>query len=231
MPDSGPTSSGASRRSAARASAGARGGCAVGGGGGARAALAHTARRGDGGDQAKTRYRITLPDDLMAVLRWHVDRLPPGPMRDSELLFPSETGGFRSASALDKPFREVGEAINLRKRVTPRAMRRSFQDLARDADIETIVRRRSAVTRRRRCLTSTARSPKRRFRRLSGRSSRSPSTASSFGMVHRGVKVVGKPEKPKRPPGRASQVAVFLWALKGLNLRLPPCEGGTLPLS
>jgi hypothetical protein len=23
----------------------------------------------------------------------------------------------------------------------------------------------------------------------------------------------------------------FLWALKGLNLRLPPCEGGTLPLS
>ena len=88
----------------------------------------------------KTRYRITLPDDLMAILRWHVDRLPPGPMRDSELLFPSETGGFRSASALDKPFREVGEAINLRKRITPRAMRRTFQDLARNADIETIVR-------------------------------------------------------------------------------------------
>ena len=88
----------------------------------------------------KTRYRITLPDDLMAILRWHVDRLPPGPMRDSELLFPSETGGFRSASALDKPFREVGEAIKLRKRITPRAMRRTFQDLARNADIETIVR-------------------------------------------------------------------------------------------
>ncbi len=88
----------------------------------------------------KTRYRITLPDDLMAILRWHVDRLPPGPMRDSELLFPSETGGFRSASALDKPFREVGEAINLRKRITPRAMRRTFQDLARNADIETVVR-------------------------------------------------------------------------------------------
>jgi len=88
----------------------------------------------------KTRYRITLPDDLMAILRWHVDRLPPGPMRDSELLFPSETGGFRAASALDKPFREAGEAIKLRKRITPRAMRRTFQDLARNADIETIVR-------------------------------------------------------------------------------------------
>jgi len=23
----------------------------------------------------------------------------------------------------------------------------------------------------------------------------------------------------------------ILWALQGLNLRLPPCEGGTLPLS
>lgn len=88
----------------------------------------------------KTRYRITLPDDLTAILRWHVDRLPPGPMRDSDLLFPSETGGFRAASALDKPFREVGKAIGLKKRITPRAMRRTFQDLARNADIETIVR-------------------------------------------------------------------------------------------
>jgi integrase len=61
-------------------------------------------------------------------------------MRDSELLFSSETGGFRSASALDKPFREGGEAINLRKRITPRAMRRTFQDLARTTDIETTVR-------------------------------------------------------------------------------------------
>jgi integrase len=88
----------------------------------------------------KTRYRITLPDDLTAILRWHVDRLPPGPMHDSDLLFPSETGGFRSASGLDKPFREVGKAIGLKKRITPRAMRRTFQDLARNADIETIVR-------------------------------------------------------------------------------------------
>jgi integrase len=88
----------------------------------------------------KTRYRITLPDDLTAILRWHVDRLPPGPMRDSELLFPSETGGFRAPSALDKPFREAAEAIRLPKRVTPRAMRRTFQDLARSADIESVVR-------------------------------------------------------------------------------------------
>ena len=35
----------------------------------------------------------------------------------------------------------VSEAIGLKKRITPRAMRRTFQDLARNADIETIVRR------------------------------------------------------------------------------------------
>ena len=91
----------------------------------------------------KTRYRITLPADLVTILQWHVDRLPPGPMQDSELLFPSETGRCRSPSALDKPFREVGKAIGLRKRITPRAMRRTFQDLARTADIEAIVRQKS----------------------------------------------------------------------------------------
>jgi hypothetical protein len=58
--------------------------------------------------------RTDVPDDLTAILRWHVDRLPEGPMRDSELLFPSETGGFRAPSALDKPFREAAEAIKLR---------------------------------------------------------------------------------------------------------------------
>jgi integrase len=61
-------------------------------------------------------------------------------MGDSELLFPSETGGFRAPSARDKPFREAAEAIKLRKRITPRAMRRTFQDLARSADIESVVR-------------------------------------------------------------------------------------------
>jgi hypothetical protein len=40
----------------------------------------------------KTRYRITLPDDLTAILRWHVDRLPPGPMHDSDLLVPVRDG-------------------------------------------------------------------------------------------------------------------------------------------
>jgi hypothetical protein len=42
-----------------------------------------------------TRFRVTLPTEVMAVLRWHADRLPCGAMRDSDPLIPSETGGFR----------------------------------------------------------------------------------------------------------------------------------------
>jgi hypothetical protein len=44
----------------------------------------------------------------------------------TDLLFPSETGGFRAASALKKPFEKTAEAIKLGKRVTPRSMRRTY---------------------------------------------------------------------------------------------------------
>ena len=88
-----------------------------------------------------TRFRVTLPPDVMAVLRWHTDRLPAGPMQESDLLFPSETGGFRSTTALDKPFRDICQHLSLGKRVTPRAMRRTFQDLARHAAVDGLVQR------------------------------------------------------------------------------------------
>ncbi len=87
------------------------------------------------------RQRLTLPEELMEVLEWHVDRLAEGPMKESTLLFPSETGGFRSASCLDKPFEEVVTALKLKKRITPRAMRRTFQDLARAAEVKDVVTR------------------------------------------------------------------------------------------
>ena len=91
----------------------------------------------------KTRryQRLALPDELMEIFRWHVDRLPDGPMQDSELLFPSETGGFRAASCLDKPFADVACAAKLGKRLTPRGMRRTFQDLAREAQVADVVTR------------------------------------------------------------------------------------------
>src|SRR5258708_34154175 len=75
--------------------------------------------------------RIVMPKDIVDILKWHVDQLPKGPMGESELLFPSETGGYRAASCLDRPFEEVTTKLKLNKRVNPRAMRRTFQDLAR----------------------------------------------------------------------------------------------------
>lgn len=62
-------------------------------------------------------------------------------MRQSDLLFPSVTGGFRSRSALDKPFDEVSKAINLEFNFTPRGMRRTYQDLARAAGVHDVVTR------------------------------------------------------------------------------------------
>jgi integrase len=89
----------------------------------------------------KTRYPVALPLEMMEILRWHVASLPAGPMASSELLFPSELGGFRSMSILDKPFKAVVDAIELKKRLTPKGMRRTYQDLARRANVPEIVAR------------------------------------------------------------------------------------------
>lgn len=85
---------------------------------------------------------ISVPPELIAALRWQVEtQLRPGPQRESELLFPSEVGGYRSPSSLDKPFAAVAKVIGLSKHVTPRAMRRSFQDLCRTAEVKDVVAR------------------------------------------------------------------------------------------
>lgn len=91
----------------------------------------------------KTRryQRLALPDELMEIFRWHVAGLAVGPMQASELLFPSETGGFRAPSCLDKPFADVAMVLDLGKRITPRGMRRTFQDLARAAQVTDVVTR------------------------------------------------------------------------------------------
>jgi len=86
--------------------------------------------------------RLTLPSELLDVLRWHVDeQLLHAKMRMSDLMFPSTRGGFRSRSALDKPFDEVSKAIKLPFNFTPRGMRRTYQDLARAAGIHDAVTR------------------------------------------------------------------------------------------
>jgi integrase len=89
----------------------------------------------------KRRYPIDVPEQVMTILRWHVEtQLETQEQRDSELLFPSVTG-FRSPSVLNKPFEEVAEAIELKKHFTQRGLRRTFNDLARAARVEAIVTR------------------------------------------------------------------------------------------
>jgi site-specific recombinase XerC len=85
---------------------------------------------------------ITVPEELLEVLRWHVaTQLETKEQKESELLFPSETGGFRARTVLEKPFAAVTKALGLKKRITPRAMRRTFQDLCREARVADVVTR------------------------------------------------------------------------------------------
>ena len=86
------------------------------------------------------KQRIALPDEVMAVLKWHVDtQLSTPEMQASDLLFPSVLGGFRSPTVLNKPFADVAERIGLGKKFTQRGLRRTFNDLARAAQIESMV--------------------------------------------------------------------------------------------
>jgi integrase len=86
---------------------------------------------------------IALPADLVDVLAWHIDRLDKGlaKVRESELLFPTSAGDFRSPSHLDKPFAEICKAAKVKKHITPRAMRRTFNDLCRRAEVRDVVTR------------------------------------------------------------------------------------------
>jgi hypothetical protein len=95
-------------------------------------------------DETKTALdqEIPLPPVAIRILRQHVASLPEGPMRDSIYLFPSTTGGMRSRSALDKPFRDVLKALDWSVHLTPRGMRRTFNDLARHAKVHDVVTRR-----------------------------------------------------------------------------------------
>ncbi len=79
---------------------------------------------------------------MVEILQWHVEtQLSTDEMRSSELLFPAEDGRFRSRSALKKPFATVAKALELKQHISPRAMRRTFQDLARAAEVKDLVTR------------------------------------------------------------------------------------------
>lgn len=104
--------------------------------------------------------RLKLPREVLKVLQWHAQRLDrenekrrrrhpelAAAMDASDLLFPAEPngrnkgGGYRTKSSLKKAFAEVGTAIGLTYEVTPRSMRRTFQDIARAAGVADVVTR------------------------------------------------------------------------------------------
>jgi integrase len=75
----------------------------------------------------KRKYAIDLPEAAMQVLRWHVEtQLETDEQRDSDLLFPSIVGGFRSPSVLNGPLVEVAEALGLTKHFSQKGLRRTF---------------------------------------------------------------------------------------------------------
>ncbi len=83
---------------------------------------------------------IALPKVVLDVLRAHAGALE-GAMAKSDLLFPSESGGLRTRNVLAKPFAAIGAELKLAFKLTPRGMRRTFNDVARAAGIHDVVTR------------------------------------------------------------------------------------------
>lgn len=90
--------------------------------------------------KTNVRLRIALPPSLVEVLRWHVEEhLLSKKMRESELLFPSRTGGYQSSNVLRKPIVQIATAAGFKKHLSPYFMRRTFQDLCRAAQVHDFV--------------------------------------------------------------------------------------------
>ncbi len=90
----------------------------------------------------KRRYTIDLPEELMAILRWHVEtQLKTPEQQASDLLFPSDEGGFRTQKVLNQPMAEVAAELGITKHITQKALRRTFNDLARAAQVNDLVTR------------------------------------------------------------------------------------------
>lgn len=95
-------------------------------------------------DQTKTKkdLDLALHPEVAEVIKWHIETQLTSPAQQrSELLFPNPRGEFESPSCLQVPFKEVTAACKLKKKITPRALRRTFQDLTRAAKVEGVVTR------------------------------------------------------------------------------------------
>lgn len=85
---------------------------------------------------------INLTQEVCDVLDWHIEtQLETGLQQASEFLFPAKDGRMRSRSSLYKVFNVVLASIGIKKRFTPKGMRRTHTDLARIAGVPKDVRK------------------------------------------------------------------------------------------
>ena len=80
---------------------------------------------------------ITLPPSVLEVLREHAMMLP----NDSDLLFPGTSGRLLTRGVLAKPFAAITAEMGLPYPLTPKGMRRTFNDICRAIGIHDVVTR------------------------------------------------------------------------------------------
>ena len=85
---------------------------------------------------------IRLPTVLLDVLREHVAQLPAEAVEKTDLLFPSpEDGGEMHRASLNYVFDRARKAAGIKKKLTPRSMRRTFYNLCDLSRVEDTVAR------------------------------------------------------------------------------------------
>jgi len=88
----------------------------------------------------KTDKDIDFPllPEMVEVLRWHRRRLmqEQAPGFDRGLVFPSATGGYSYPSRFTKPLERVRTRLGIPYRLTSKVMRRTFNNLLRQAAVD-----------------------------------------------------------------------------------------------
>lgn len=89
--------------------------------------------------KTKKQQVIALPPAMLAELKRHADELDAAG-DETDLLFPGRgEHGLLTRNVLGKPFKAIADALGLEMRITPRGMRRTFNDVARAAGMNDVV--------------------------------------------------------------------------------------------
>lgn len=85
---------------------------------------------------------IHLPKGVLDVLKWHQEEVILGTrQRFSDLLFPTYQGKFHGGTWLVAPFKDCGAQLKLGYTLSPRCLRRTFQNVCRAAQVNDLITR------------------------------------------------------------------------------------------